>query len=855
MTSLLRRIRARLRHRHFNANLREELEAHRAMVEEELQASGLGSDAVRRRTAAQIGNVTLARESARGVWIAPWLESVWQDARYAARSLWRSPGFTATALLTLTLGIGVNTVLFLLLNALLLHPWRSADPHALVRAYHRMEEPSGENLIGVSAPELEFLREHAAAVDVAGTRQVGGALWSGDETRSVRGRLVSSNYFDVLRVPVAIGRGLQSDDDRPDQPAVIVLGHNLWSGLFSSDPNVVGRTVRFRDVPATVVGVAGPGVGEAQFGGTPEVWMPLRTIPLLFPEDTFAREFMSNPGHCCIDLIGRLRPGHNRTRAEAELSGLDRQFRRDRERGGAGMRLTGTEAIHDPEMAKALPVFALLLAGVSLVLLVSCANVGNLQLARAAARRREISVRMALGAARRRVVRQLVTEGLVLSALATSACLVVSSLAARVLMARMDPSLSHTLDFSIDGRVWLFAAGMTVMTALATSLAPALRGTRHLVAGRTADAVSVRLRSTFLAAQVAVSVVLLVAGVLLSRSLVAAASQDVGFRLDTLIAMHVERPSDTGDRAFLRDVTAALDGRPVAAAAAVPLGDESFHTDARRSDEVPDMNRQVLFLPVSSNYFAVLGIPLRAGRTFRDRAEDEVVLNETLARMLWPDGNAVGGRLAGPGGTIGRQVVGVVADSSVNGLGRMEPTIFQPASTLAYLLFDRDTVVPDELSAIVAGVDRAATVTVRAVAENVRESLETTTMGARAAGGLGLLALMVTAVGIAGVFSFVVTERTREIGIRMALGASRQRVRALLLRRTGLPIAVGLTLGLAIAVLAGKALRSYLYGLSPSDPLTYTAVVLVVVSTAWTVTLLPIRRAIRVDPAVTLRHE
>jgi predicted permease len=855
MISLLRRLRARLRHRHFNANLQEELESHRAMVEEELHASGLTTETARRQAAAQIGNVTLARESARGVWISPWLESVWQDTQYAARSLWRSRGFTATALLTLTLGIGVNTVLFLLLNALLLHPWRSAEAHALVLAYHRMEEPSGEGLIGVSAPELNFLRQHAATVDVAGTRQVGGALWSGDNNRSVRGRLVSSNYFDVLKVPVTIGRGLQSDDDRPDQPAAIVLGHDLWTGFFSSDPNIVGRRVRFRNVPATVVGVAGPGVGEAPFGGAPEMWMPLRTIPLLFPDEVFAREFMSNPGHCCVDLIGRLRPGHNRTRAEAELSALDRQFRRDNERRGAGMRVTGTEPIHDPEMAKALPVFALLLAGASLVLLVSCANVGNLQLARAAARRREIAVRMALGAARRRVVRQLVTEGLVLSALAVFSCLFVSSFAVQLLTARLDPTLARTLDFSIDGRVWLFAAGMTVVTALATSLAPALRGTRHLVGGRTADRVSLRLRSTFLGAQVAVSVVLLVAAALLSRSLVAAASKDVGFRLDTLMAMHVERPSETGDRAFLRDVMTALNGRPIAAAAAVPLGDESFHTDVRRSDEAADMKRQTRFLPVSSNYFAVLGIPLRAGRTFGDRAEDEVVLNETLARMLWPEGNAVGGRLAGPGGTIGRQVVGVVADSYVSGLGRIEPTIFQPASTLAYLLFDRDRAVPDELSAIVAGVDRSATVTVRSVADNVRESLETTTMGARAASSLGLLALLVTAVGIGGVFSFVVTERTREIGIRLALGASRQRVRALLLRRTGLPIAVGLTFGLAMAGLAGQALRSYLYGLSPSDPPTYAAVIVIVVSTAALATFLPIRRAIRVNPAATLRHD
>ena len=329
------------------------------------------------------------------------------------------------------------------------------------------------------------------------------------------------------------------------------------------------------------------------------------------------------------------------------------------------------------EAAKMLPVFALLFVGASLVLLLTCANVGNLQLARAAARRRELTVRLALGAGRRRIIRQLLTEGLLLSAAATSICLIVSSVAARAIMARLDPSVARILDFSIDARVLLFATTIVVATSLVTSLAPALRGTRHLVAGRPGDRPGLRMRSTFLAAQVATSVVLLIAAVLLSRGLAQAASQDVGFKLDTLMAMKIERQSQgrDGDRVFLRDVMAPLAGRQVAAAAAEPLGDMSFHTGVRRADEPDGADRPARFQPVSSSYFDVLGMPLRAGRTFSDARTDEVVLNETLAMMLWPAGDAVGNSLAGAGGTVGRRVVGVVADAYIAGLGRIEPTI------------------------------------------------------------------------------------------------------------------------------------------------------------------------------------
>ena len=852
MLRLFRRLRARIRYRDFDAELRRELDVHQAMAEDAWRAGGAPEAHVRHLAARQMGAVTLAREDARGVWIAPWLESVWQDVRYGVRSLRRSPGFTLTALLTLVLGIGVNATLFALVNALLFQPWPVPDPDRLVLAYHR----TPDRLVGVSGPELAFFREHAAAVDMAGTRQVGGVLVRRDGSRAVDGRLASGNYFGVLGVPMTLGRGLRPDDDQPGRPPVVVLGHDVWTAFFAADPAIVGQTITFRDLAVEVVGVAGPGQRESPLSGVPALWIPLSAMPALHPDEPFAREFQSNAEHCCVDLVGRLRTGFSRTAAEAELSTLDRRFRTS-EPESRGMQLTGTETAYEPDAAKALPVFGLLSAAALLILLLTCANVGNLQLARAAARRREITIRLALGAARRRVVRQLLTEGLLLSAAAASVSLVASSLVARAVMVRVEASLARILDFSIDGRALLFAGALTVVTCAISSLAPALRSSRQLVAGRASDRPGLRLRSTFLAAQVAICILLLIAAALLGRGLAQAASQDVGFKLDTLMALKVERQvqSPAGDRAFLTSVMAALDGRPAAAAAMMPLGNASFHTTVRLAGEPVQAERQVRFHPVSAGYFEVLGIPVRSGRTFGATAADEVVVNETLARLVWPRGGAVGGLLAGAEGAPGLRVVGVVADAHISGLGEVGPMLFQPADSVSYLLFNKGEVAPDALRAVVTGIDPGATTHLQALGDNVGSSLASAALGARIAGGVGLFALAIAAVGITGVFSFAVTERRREIGIRLALGADRGRVRRLLLQRLGRPIGAGVAAGLLLALFASQALRSYLYGLSPSDPLAYATVIAAVIITAWAATVVPLRRALAVDPATTLRHD
>jgi predicted permease len=536
---------------------------------------------------------------------------------------------------------------------------------------------------------------------------------------------------------------------------VAVIGHDVWSTFFAADAAIVGRTIRFRDRPVTVVGGAGPGVQESPVAGVPELWLPLSAMAELYANEAFAQDFRASPARCCVDLVGRLHSGASRARAEAELSLLDRRFRSDSTRDILSMRVTGTEMAYEPEAAPVLPAFALALAAAALVWLLTCANVGNLQLARAAARHREMTIRLALGAARHRVVRQLLTEGLLLSVAATIPCLAVSSFAARAAAVRLDSSLASALDFSIGARVLLFATMLATAACLVTSLALALRGTRQLVAGRTADPSGVRLRSTFLAVQVSISIVLLSAAALLSRGIMLAAHQDVGFKLQTLMGLRVDGETQGRDRdpAALRNALAAIGNRHVAGAAAVPLDDDAMRTEVRRAGEPSEANRRARYHPVSSNYFEVVGIPLRSGRFFAEAATNEVVLNETLARMLWPDGAAVGGYLAGPRGTVGDQVVGVVADAHIEELAAIGPMIFRPAKRWNYLLFHRGVVAPDALRAVVLSADPRATTTLLAVRDNVASPLEFASLAARVTGIVGLLALAIAGVGIVGVCS------------------------------------------------------------------------------------------------------
>jgi predicted permease len=857
-----RRLRARLRHRNFDDELRREIEVHRAMKEEELRDAGWSPDEARAQAARSMGNVTLSREDARQVWIGRWLESVGQDVRYGLRSLRRTPGFTIAALLTLTLGIGLNISFFSLASGLFLKPWPLPDPDTVVTVFPVDATPASSN---TSAVEYRFLRDAARTVDLVAVREGYAGLGDTAAANRVPVRHVSGNYFDVLRLPLALGRGIAAHEDEPGRPsAVAVISHNRWRQDFALTPDVIGRELRLNDVPFTIVGVAAAGATD----DAPEVeragaWVPLATIPLLEPDNPFSQSFLFDPGHCCVKLAGRLRGAATHAQAGAELSALHMQFRQPRGSQPAGLLVTGTAAINQPGVDRIVRIFGLIFAGLGLVLVVACANVGNLQLARMMARHRELAIRQSLGAGRTRIVRQLLTEGLLLGGFAAAV-----ALAGAFFVPRLALSLVGTrgADVSPEWRVLGFAVLIVIVAVAIASLAPALRATRRLAMSYDgARGSRLRLRSWFLAVQIALSALLLAGGTLLTRSVIHAATVDPGYAIDGVVNVSVRPPAGPDGAARLTDVMAAVRltlreaGIASGEASVSPLELSRMTTGVRRHDEGPEASRAIYTLDVSPGYFDVLRMRIVAGRVFTtDDPASDVLINEALARQLWPGEPAVERTLMA-GGV--RRVVGVVADANLSALDAVEPTLFRRATGGVGQLPRGNLLLPNDPAAIarvretVARIEPAAVVTVRPLSENLRRALELPRLGASIAVAIALLGVLLSGVGVFGVFAYAVADRTREIGIRMALGARGAHVLRLLFRQTATPLAGGLVVGLAGALLAAPVLRSYLLGISPYDPLAFLAAAIVLSAAAFLATLHPARRAVQVDPAVTLRHE
>jgi predicted permease len=868
MAKVFRRLLARLRYGHRGDDLAREIESHRAMAQAALESSGLSSAEAKQRSMRQMGNVTLARERARDVWVAPRLESVWQDIRYAGRTLRRSPGFTTMAAAALVVAIGLNTSLFSVFNALVLKPWPipQADRGIVVFA-----ESAGARATGVSPVEYRLLRDQARSarlVAILPTRvQLGD-----DQDANSPARLVSANYFDVLGIGLTLGRGFLADEDQPGDPRpVVVLGDAAWRQRFAADAGIIGRQVTLNGVAFTVVGVAAPDATDSPLESRrPLAWMPLAVSPLLNPNQPFARDLLTSPGRCCVQVAGRLTAGASRTSAAAELTTLDHQFRvGQHETDPSRVLVADTTLATQPDAARVMPIFALLFGGVLLLLLLACANVGNLQLARAMSRRREIGIRVSLGASRLRVVRQLLTEGLVLAVAAGLISIYVAYALPPFLLAQLTGGADAvSLPLAPDLRVLLFTATISLLACGLFSLAPALRGTRvtvDAVRGGRPEVTTARvpLRTALLAIQVAISTVLLVAAGLLVRGVLHAATFDVGFRTRDVVAASLQLPrgayTPQATHALLLNLQqafASADAGPVGTTGIVPLAHVTASQGGiRLASEPVSAGRTVDLQTVSPAYFDVLHLPVVAGRAFTAAdGGDALVVNETLARTLWPDRVAVGRTFVAGSNTC--LVVGVVKDAYLTSLDRVPPAMFQQDRAESPQLVLRD--VPgarERVRAIMAGLDRRAIVTFHRLSDNLREYLQDSIVGAAMAAGLGLAGLGLAAIGVFGVFSYIVTERSREIGIRLAIGARGRDVVGLVLGRTAGALGAGLAVGVGLSLVASPILRSVLYGVSPRDPLALVAAAATLTTAALAATVVPVRRALCVDPAVTLRQD
>jgi predicted permease len=677
---------------------------------------------------------------------------------------------------------------------------------------------------------------------------------------------VSSNFLDVMRARIQQGAGFRPEDDLPGlRRTGVIVSDRIWRRYLEADPNVIGQTLTINRTVFTIVGVV-----EPSFDGLTrpvDVWLPLSAGPALGMVTSAGLDGTA-AANCCIDMVARLADGVDQDRARQELQILHERFT------SAGKRKTGAVAVFGTALAdmpgrKDLDVLAVVVAALGLVLVLACANVGNLQLARGIARRREIATRTAIGASRGRVVRQLVVEGLVLAGIAGTLAIALAAIVPAAYLRGSAPLPELVRDGGmIDWQVIAFTAGVCTLACLLFALAPALQATRRTIPLGALDRGSTRrsrfqLRGAFLAVQIAICTVLLIGAGLVTRAITHAMTFDPGFRVEGVqrVSVSLHDVPAAQRRSFDRELIAALERdleEPVAAANHGPFTDFPFTMGVALPGEAPKDHRQVARRFVSSRYFEVLGIPVVSGRMFTSSATEEIVVNEAFARAFWRGKHPLGQparHIDDKGAVAGTlTIVGVVRDAYLAGLEQIPPMVFRP-TTSGTLITAGGSVTIERIRAMTRGLNAHATVRAWPLSDDIREFLEESRFGAMVAWGIGLLGLLLACVGVLGVFAYAVEERRREIGVRLALGAARTDIIGTLVTTSGRGILLGLGAGLLLSLACGPVLRSYLFGLNSLDPMAYGGVLLLLAGTGTLATLVPARRACRVDPAVTLRED
>jgi predicted permease len=819
------------------------------------------------------------------------MDGLIRDVRYSLRMLLKVPGMTLVAVASLALGIGANTTIFTLINAVFLNPIPVERPSELVALYTVDESAANpfSNLNPLSRPNYLDLREQSGVfTDLCSyTFPFPVNLATGGEPEQVFTELVSGNYFDVLGVRPLRGRFFRPDEDEaPGTHPVVVMGHGLWQRRFGGDPGVIGREIEINGLGFSVVGVAPEGFKGVNALGGPELWAPSamygQVLPAQFTgyfDDRRALMFLA---------AGRLAAGASVDTASAAVATVGARLAQEypgpnKDRNFRAVPLT--EATIFPGIRQVLLQGGIvLMAVVALVLLIACSNVASLLLGRATARRKEISIRLALGAGRRALVRQLLVESVLLALLGGAAGLLVAFWGRDFIWAFRPPFLQQAaLDLSLDAQVLGFTALVALVTGVLFGLAPALQASKPDVVevlkeeGRGNAGRRATLRNGLVVAQVALSVVALVAAGLFLRSLGSAQDTDPGFETERLAVLTVN-PGQQGYeggrteqlyRQLLERCGALPGTRGVALAANPPLFGGFARTvflDGQPAEQEGGKGVMVNTNVVSPGYFEVMGIAHVSGRDFDERDRPEavpvVIVNEEMGEQLWPGEQVVGKRFSFYGEDAPVEVVGVVRNSNYITIGEApQPTAFlplwqNPADTMTLHLRSAGEPGPALLAARreIRRIDPGLPLTnAWTVAEVIDQSLWAPKLGAALLAVLGALALLLAAVGLYGVMAFWVSQRNREIGIRMALGAPAPSVLRMVLGQCLLLVGLGLALGGLAAWLLGGSLAALLYGISPNDPLTFVSVMALLLAVALAASLLPALRAVRVDPLRALR--
>jgi putative ABC transport system permease protein len=877
MLSRLRSLWRNLVHRErMERDLDEEMRTTFEALEEEHTRTGLTGPEARRAAMMQLGRVESLKEQVRDVKAGAFVDGLLQDSRYGARVLRRNPIFTLTAALSLAIGIGATTTIFTVANALLLRAAPGvAEPGRLVDIVPTMKGHFG--LIFNSYSDYLAIRERVATLEDVYAYQLEPAALgfrvlrpgsSQDAAERVFAGVVTPNYFATLGVPPAIGRVFRNEDaERRDEDAAVVLSHDFWVRRFSADPAIVGQPLQINGQPFVVAGVARDGFRGMTIAA-PDLWIP------------------ATAASAQLMMGGRLKPGISRAQADAELKAIGRGLAGGHpgKFGDVEWRVASASPIPALLRGVAAAFVGLLMALVSLVLLIACSNVTGVLLARAGARRREIAVRVTLGAGRARLVRQLLTETALLFGLAGLAGVGLARVMTSLLLAAL-PAFPVPISLSVpfDGRVAAFAAALSLIAAALSGLAPALHASRADVVSALKDESQgpsdrLRLRNAFVVAQIAFSILLVVAAGLLGRALGRVTTTDQGFDpRDVEVAsidLSMARYTEPSGRQFARELLDRLRRLPGIASATLadrlpggPLQTEDVRR--RRGEPAPAEERvPASWFVVEPGYFQTLRIPMVAGRDFSAAdsagAQPVAIVDETTARRQWPGEDAVGKYLPAPSDGIPRLVVGVVRD--VKSPGRQgEMAVLVVYAPLQQRYRSNLTIIARTRGARMAGAIRALVATMDPdlpiLAAYALEERQTgpvvlqLRIAALVSGTVGFVGLLLASIGIYGVTAYSIGRRTREIGIRMTLGAQRSDVVRMVLRQGMSLVAIGAGIGLLAAAAAGRLLARLLFGLPPLDPLTFGGATLLFAVIGLAACYMPIRRATRINPVEALRYE
>jgi predicted permease len=822
------------------------------------------------------------------------MSGIMQDVRFAIRLWARQPGFTLSAFFILSLGIGANLTIFGVVNSLLLRPPRIQEPERLAFIYSTDRADALVSQQPFSYPDYRDLKD--------GNRSFSGllayaltpmGLGRGKDSAMVFGEVVSGNYFDVLGAAPALGRLLLAEDDAPGSSPVAVLSHQAHRARFAGDPGIIGRSILVNGNVFTVVGVTRPGFTGLLRGLAPEIWVPAAAQPATRPSPG---NLLESRDTRWLWVAGRLKPGVTLEQARAELGtvagGWERSFP-ESHRGRGITALPAREVKFHPAADTAVyAASGFVMAVVGFVLLIACANVGGLLLARNSARRKEIAVRLALGAGRYRLVRQLLTESLMLALLGGAGGLLLGVwiqgiLEKALLGIRLPIPVRIVLDLSPDLRVLTFLLVTSTLTAVLCGLVPALQASRPdlVVALRDesgaapAGALKSKLRSALVVFQVALSLVLLAGAGLSLRSLRNARFIDPGFSAASLgsasFDLSLRGYDEARGRDFYRRLLEQVRAVPGVEAATVatqlPLSFQIQMTEVSPAGDPAgsDAARMVDAAIVGPDYFTTMGIPIVRGRQFDEKDSDAAprvaIINETLARQLWPGENPLGKRLGSQrAGAPEMEIVGVARDAKYRTLGEPPlPFVYTPLLQeyeSRGVLIVRSPADPrrllGEMRAAIRGLDPDLPVfNAQPVSESIAVSLLLPQTGAALFGSFGLVGLLLSAAGLYGLMAYLVSLRRREIGIRMALGATRGNVFREVARQGLMRAGVGIALGAPLSLAVNRGLNAVLYGLTSTDLATLAGIALLLAGVSLLACYLPARRAARLDPMAALRHD